>query len=56
LLSFFWVFFISSSSILQMANTSNRNANIDNGTENNNVANPPPPPPPTLEKVLAIQA
>jgi hypothetical protein len=38
-------------SILQMANTSNRNANA-----NNNAANSPPPPPPTLEQVLVIKA
>jgi hypothetical protein len=58
LLSFFCVFFISSTSIFQMANTRNRaangNANIENNGENNsNDANPPPP---TLEQVLAIQA
>jgi hypothetical protein len=53
LLSFFFLFFISSKSILQMANTRNRNAK--NITENNNGANPPPPAP-TLEKVLAMQA
>jgi hypothetical protein len=59
LLSFFWVLFISSKLILQMANTRNRNANTNakNNVENNNdAANPPPPPPPTLEQVLAMQA
>jgi hypothetical protein len=58
LLSFFWEFFISSTLILQMANTSNRNANAnaENNGENNNDANPPWPPPPTLEQVLAMQA
>jgi hypothetical protein len=58
LLSFFWVFFISSTLVLHMANTRNRNAhaNAENNGENNNVANPPPPPPPTLEQVLAMQA
>jgi hypothetical protein len=59
LLSFFWVFSISSILILQMANTRNRVAanNAENNGENNNQdANPPPPPPLTLEHVLAIQA
>jgi hypothetical protein len=57
LLLFFWVFFISSTSILQIANTRNRNANAENNNmENNNDANPPPPLPPTLEQVLAMQA
>jgi hypothetical protein len=59
LLSFFWVLFISSKLILQMANTRNRNANTNakNNMENNNdAANPPPPRPPTLEQVLAMQA
>jgi hypothetical protein len=54
LLSFSWVFFISSTLILQMANTRNRN-NDHNGENNQNV-HPPPSPPPTLEQVLAIQA
>jgi hypothetical protein len=53
LLSFSWEFFISSTLILQMANT--RNCNNNNGENNQNV-NPPPPPPPTLEQVLAMQA
>jgi hypothetical protein len=57
LLSFSWVFFISSTLILQMANTRNRNNNNgDNNGENNLNVNPPPPPPPTLEQVLAVQA
>jgi hypothetical protein len=57
LLSFSWVFFISSTLILQMANTRNRNNNNgDNNGENNQNVNLPPPPPPTLEQVLAIQA
>jgi hypothetical protein len=56
LLLLFWVFFISSTSILQMANTRNYNTNAENNLENNDVANLPPPTPPTLEQVLAIQA
>jgi hypothetical protein len=59
LLSFFWVFFISSTLILQMANTRNRvtaNNTENNGENNNNDANPPPPPLPTIEQVLAMQA
>jgi hypothetical protein len=60
LLSFFWVFFISSMLILQMANTRNRVTanNVENNGENNNNqdVNPSPPPPPTLEQVLAMQA
>jgi hypothetical protein len=58
LLSFCWVFFISSMSILQMANTRNHNNNNtkDNNGENNQNVIPPPPPPPTLEQVLAMQA
>jgi hypothetical protein len=58
-LSFFWIFFISSTSILQMANTRNRAANTNannNGENNNNDANPPLCRLPTLEQVLAIQA
>jgi hypothetical protein len=55
LLSFFWVFFISSTFILHMANTRNRNAN-GNTEHNNNDANPLPPPRPTLEQVPAMQA
>jgi hypothetical protein len=60
LLLFFQVFFISSTLILQMANTRIRitTNNAENNGENNNNqdANPPPPPPATLEKVLAMQA
>jgi hypothetical protein len=58
LLSFSWVFFISSVLILHMANTRNRNNNNngDNNGENNQNANPPPPSPSTLEQVLAMQA
>jgi hypothetical protein len=60
MLSFFWVFFISSMLRLQMANIRNRVAtnNVENNGEkkNNNGANPPPPPPSTFEKVLAMQA
>jgi hypothetical protein len=56
LLSFFWVFFISSILILHMSNTRNHNANAENNGENNDVADPPPPPPPTLEQVLAMRA
>jgi hypothetical protein len=57
LLSFSWVFFISSMIILQMANTRNRNNNNeDNNGENNQNVNPPLPPLPTLEQVLVMQA
>jgi hypothetical protein len=59
LLSSFWVFVISSTLILQIANTRNYNNNKNNGDnnrENNQNVNPPPPPPPTLEQVLAMQA
>jgi hypothetical protein len=60
LLSFSWVFFISSTLILQVANTRNRNNNNnnnrDNNGENNQNVNPPPPPLPTLEQVLIMQA
>jgi hypothetical protein len=59
MLPFFWVFFISSVLILQMANIRNRVAanNAENNGENNNqVVNPPPPSPLTLEQVLAMQA
>jgi hypothetical protein len=54
LLSFSWVFFISSMLILQMANTRNRNNNHNGGNngENNQNVNLPP----TLEQVLAMQA
>jgi hypothetical protein len=58
LLSFFWVFFISSLLILQMVNTRNRvttNNTENNGENNNQDANPSPPPSLTLEQVLAIQ-
>jgi hypothetical protein len=60
LLSFFGVFSISTTLIIQMANTRNRVTvnNVENNRENdnNNDANPPPPPPPTLEQLLAMQA
>jgi hypothetical protein len=59
LLSFSWVFFISSTLILQVANTrnhNNNNNNRDNNGENNQNVNPPPPPLPTLEQVLIMQA
>jgi hypothetical protein len=58
LLSFSWVFFISSMRILQMANTRNcnNNSNVDNNGENNQNVNSPPPPLPTLEQVLVMQA
>jgi hypothetical protein len=57
LLSFFWVFFISSTLTLQKDNIRNRNNNADdNNGENNQNVNPPPPPPPTLQQVLAMQA
>jgi hypothetical protein len=61
LLSFSWVFFISSMLILQMANTrncnnNNNNNNGDNNEENNQNVNPLPPPLPTLEQVLVMQA
>jgi hypothetical protein len=57
LLSFSWEFFISSTFILQMANTRNRNNNNrDNNGENNQNVNPLPLPPPILEQVLAMQA
>jgi hypothetical protein len=54
LLSFSWVFSISSTPVLQIANTRNRNNNNNGG--NNPDVNPPPPPPPTLEQVLIMQA
>jgi hypothetical protein len=57
LLSFSWVFFISSMLTPQMANRRNyNNNNGDNNGENNQNVNPLPPPPPTLEQVLVIQA
>jgi hypothetical protein len=59
LLSFSWVFFVSSTLILQMANTRIRNNNNNNGNnngENNQDVNPPPPPLPTLKQVLIMQA
>jgi hypothetical protein len=60
LLSFSWVFFVSSTLVLQMANTKNRNNNNNNNNNNNGGnnpdVNPPPPPPPTLEQVLIMQA
>jgi hypothetical protein len=53
----FWEFFISSTLILQMANTGNHNNNTDNNIgENNQDVNPPRPPPSTLEQVLAMHA
>jgi hypothetical protein len=58
-LPFFWVFFISSIFILQMANTWNcitANNAENSGEDNNQGANPLPPPPLTLEQVLAMQA
>jgi hypothetical protein len=55
LLSFPWALFVSSTLMLQMANTRNHNNNNNNG-ENNQDVNPPPPPPPTLEQVLIMQA
>jgi subtilase family serine protease len=60
MLSFFWVFSISSMLIFHMANTRNRvtTNNAENNGENNNNqdANPLPPPLPTLEQVLVMQA
>jgi hypothetical protein len=59
LLPFFWVLFILSILILQMANTGNRVTanNAENNRENNNQdTNPPPPPMLTLEQVLVMQA
>jgi hypothetical protein len=59
LLSFSWVFFISSTLIIQMANTRNWNNNNNNGGnngENKQNVNPPPLHPPTLEQVLAMQS
>jgi hypothetical protein len=49
---------VSSTLVLQMANTRNRNNNNNNGNDggNNQDVNPPPPPPPTLEQVLIMQA
>jgi hypothetical protein len=58
-LSFSWVFFISSMLILQMYNTRNCNNNNNNGGnngENNQNVNPPPSPLPTLKQVLVMQA
>jgi hypothetical protein len=58
LLSISWVFFVSSTLMLQMANTKNRNNNNNgnNNGENKQDVNPPPPPLPTLEQVLIMQA
>jgi hypothetical protein len=59
LLPFFWVFFILSILILQMANTRNRitaNNAENNGENNNQDANPLPPPQFTLDQVVAMQA
>jgi hypothetical protein len=56
---FFWVFFISSTLILQMVNMRNRVAanNAENNRESNiQEANTPPPPSLTFEQVLAMQA
>jgi hypothetical protein len=55
LLSFSWVFFISSTLIPQMGNTGNRNNNNNNGDnneENNQNVNPPLTP----KLVLVMQA
>jgi hypothetical protein len=51
------VFSISSTFILQMANTRNCNNNNaeNNDGENNQYVNLPPPPPPSLEQVLVMQ-
>jgi hypothetical protein len=54
LLSFSWVFFVSSTFILQMANT--RTCNNNNNGNNNQDVNPPPPPLHTLEQVLIMQS
>jgi hypothetical protein len=58
LLLFSWVLSVSSTLVLQMANTrncnNNNNGNNDGG--NNQDVNSPPPPPPTLEQVLIMQA
>jgi hypothetical protein len=62
LLSFSWVFFISSTLILHMTNIRNHNNNNDNNNnrdnngENNQNVNPLPPPLHTLEQVLVMQA
>jgi hypothetical protein len=56
LLSFSWVFFISSTLILQMDNTRNRNNNSNGDNNGENMVNPPPPPLATLEHVLVMQA
>jgi hypothetical protein len=57
LLSISWVFIISSTLILPMANTRNHNNNNneDNNGENNQNVNLSPPPLPTLAHVLAMQ-
>jgi hypothetical protein len=51
---------VSSTLVLQMANTRNHNNNNNNNGNNdggnNQDVNPPPPPPPTLEQVLIMQA
>jgi hypothetical protein len=54
LLSFSWVFFVSSMLILRMANTRNHIKN--NNGENKQNVNPQPPPLPTLEQVLIMEA
>jgi hypothetical protein len=58
LVSFSSVFFVSSTLMLQMANTRNynNNSNENNNGENSQDVNPPPPPLPTLEQVLIMQA
>jgi hypothetical protein len=58
LLLFSWVLSVSSTLVLQMANTRNRNNNNNGNNDggNNQDVNPPPPPLPTLEQVLIMQA
>jgi hypothetical protein len=59
LLSFSKVLSVSSTLVLQLANTRNRNNNNNNENNdggNNQDVNPPPHPPPTLEQVLIMQA
>jgi hypothetical protein len=52
----FEFFYISSTSLCQMANTRNRNVNAGNtnNVEASNTENPLPPSPPTLEQVLML--
>jgi hypothetical protein len=40
LLTFYWVFFISSASTIQMANRRNRNTNAENNIAANTAASP----------------